>query len=256
MGCVPAHAAYFSVVELCKEKFGMYHSGHHPLAAASTGAIATVFHDMVMTPMDLIKQRLQLGYYSGVMDCMRSVYQVEGLLGLYRSLPITLFMNMPYGCVMMATNESLKIFLRPGGNYDLSTHLIAGTGAGALASAVTTPLDVIKTRLQTQHISAVSSLHHSQFKRSVGQAGTSVQVRPAFTLPLVQLGDVRDRGAVPPRSPILYRGLVDAAKHVYTTEGITGFYRGMLPRLLTQAPSVAISWATYEEVKSILFKVN
>ena len=45
--------------------------GHTPLAAGASGMIATVAHDAIMTPMDVMKQRLQLGYYKGMGDCFR-----------------------------------------------------------------------------------------------------------------------------------------------------------------------------------------
>lgn len=72
----------------------------------------------------------------------------------YRSFSTTLFMNIPYGCVMVAANESLKSAMRPSGNYDTQTFLLAGSGAGAIAAVATNPLDVVKTRLQTQAIQA------------------------------------------------------------------------------------------------------
>lgn len=75
----------------------------------------------------------------------------------YRSFPTTLFMNIPYGCVMVAVNESLKRVMRPAGDYDTRTFLLAGSGAGAIAAVATNPLDVVKTRLQTQALRAASS---------------------------------------------------------------------------------------------------
>ena len=42
--------------------------------------------------------------------------------------------------------------MNPDGNYDFRTYVISGMVAGAMAGAVTNPLDVIKTRLQTQSI--------------------------------------------------------------------------------------------------------
>lgn len=63
-------------------------------------------------------------------------------------------MNIPYGCVMVAVNESLKRAMRPAGDYDTQTFLLAGSGAGAVAAAATNPLDVVKTRLQTQALRA------------------------------------------------------------------------------------------------------
>jgi hypothetical protein len=61
VACIPSHAAYFSVYEVAKECLGANRPGHHPVAAASAGVLATVLHDGVLTPMDCVKQRLQLG---------------------------------------------------------------------------------------------------------------------------------------------------------------------------------------------------
>lgn len=62
-----------------KDRFGVNEPGHHPAGAAVAGAAATVFHDAIMTPMDVIKQRLQLGYHKGMMDCVMTVRRTEGV---------------------------------------------------------------------------------------------------------------------------------------------------------------------------------
>lgn len=41
-------------------RFGVNDPEHNVLGAAATGGIATVFHDGIMTPLDVIKQRLQV----------------------------------------------------------------------------------------------------------------------------------------------------------------------------------------------------
>ena len=56
----PAHALYFATYEISKESFGGNLPGHHPLASAAAGTIATVVNDGVMTPADVVKQRLQV----------------------------------------------------------------------------------------------------------------------------------------------------------------------------------------------------
>lgn len=61
-----------------QDRFGVNQPGHHPAGAAISGAAATVFHDAVMTPMDVIKQRLQLGYHKGMLDCMLTIRRTEG----------------------------------------------------------------------------------------------------------------------------------------------------------------------------------
>ena len=64
---------------------------------------------------------------------------------------------MPHAGVMGTANEFLKHRLTsPGEEPGVLTHMVAGAGAGAIAAAATNPLDVIKTRLQTQHLSIVS----------------------------------------------------------------------------------------------------
>ena len=51
-GCVPAHGAYFSIYEYSKVKLGIEDDKHYPLLFPLTGAFATVFHDMIITPFD------------------------------------------------------------------------------------------------------------------------------------------------------------------------------------------------------------
>jgi solute carrier family 25 iron transporter 28/37 len=53
-----------------------------------------------------------------VVDCATTVARTEGLRAFYLSLPVTLFMNIPYGAVMVASNESLKRFISPSGAWE------------------------------------------------------------------------------------------------------------------------------------------
>lgn len=154
LGSVPSHAAYFSMYEAAKEILGVNRPGHHPVAAALTGALSTSVHDFISTPMDMVKQRLQLGYYNGLFHCMRSISAEEGVISLWRSYPTTLLMNIPYAAVVVSANESFKKFLTPVfGPLNVTTYIISGALAGSLAAAATCPLDVLKTRLQTQGLS-------------------------------------------------------------------------------------------------------
>ncbi|KAH9303580.1 hypothetical protein KI387_007984, partial [Taxus chinensis] len=157
LGAGPAHAVYFSVYEVCKEKLGGNKSGHHPLAHAASGVIATIASDAVLTPMDVVKQRLQLrsSPYQGVMDCITRIFREEGIRAFYTSYRTTVVMNAPFTAVHFATYEAMKKVLKgispeSANEENLLVHIMAGGTAGALASAVTTPLDVVKTRLQCQ----------------------------------------------------------------------------------------------------------
>ncbi|CAM9142127.1 unnamed protein product [Chrysoparadoxa australica] len=252
IGCVPAHALYFSSLEQCKAQLGVNQPGHHPFGAAVAGGVATVFHDAIMTPMDVIKQRLQLGYYKGMTDCAKLIYRTEGITAFYRSFPTTLVMNMPYGAVMVAANESLKRMLRPHGDYDTSTYMLAGCGAGAAAAAATTPLDVVKTRLQTQALAHLSHQYHPK-RNPLGLGIVMKDLTPAPAMGLHSASTaghcVRVGCLEKPAVPLQYRGLMDACRQIMAAERIGGFFRGLLPRLMVHAPSVAISWTTYETAK-------
>ncbi|CAN0149237.1 unnamed protein product, partial [Phaeothamnion confervicola] len=228
---------------------------HQPVGAAVAGATATIFHDAVMAPMDVIKQRLQLGYYRGIGDCARTIYQVEGIGAFYRSFPTTLFMNMPYGCVMVAMNESIKRMLRPNGDFDTTTYILAGSAAGAVAAAATTPLDVVKTRLQTQALNASVAGPLG----GGGAGGGGVGLGPAVAMHSAASRCHKGGGcavAEAPAVPLQYQGLLDAARQIRAVEGYRGFMRGAVPRLLVHTPSVAISWTTYETAKSWLQRID
>lgn len=157
LGAGPAHAVYFSVYEICKERFGGNRRGHHPLAHGAAGVVATVASDAVLTPMDVVKQRLQLfgNGYNGVKNCIERILREEGIKAFYASYRTTVIMNAPFTATHFSTYEASKkglksIWPERANEENLVVHVVAGGVAGALASAVTTPLDVVKTRLQCQ----------------------------------------------------------------------------------------------------------
>jgi solute carrier family 25 (mitochondrial iron transporter), member 28/37 len=119
-----------------------------------------------MTPADVVKQRLQVAAspYTSVGDCVASMLRHEGPAAFYRSLRTTLVMNVPFTAVHFAAYESAKIALgggRGGGNDGspeppLAVQLAAGGVAGGAAAAITTPLDVVKTRLQLEGVGSAA----------------------------------------------------------------------------------------------------
>lgn len=164
LGAGPAHAVYFSVYESSK-KFLSSENRNNSVAHAASGVFATVASDAVFTPMDVVKQRLQLkgSPYRGVGDCVKRVLVEEGIGAFYASYRTTVVMNAPFTAVHFATYEAAKrglMEVSPGsGGEDetLLVHATAGAAAGALAAVLTTPLDVVKTQLQCQVINEPNS---------------------------------------------------------------------------------------------------
>jgi solute carrier family 25 (mitochondrial iron transporter), member 28/37 len=100
----------------------------------------------------VIKQRMQVhnSAYKSVITCAQTVYRTEGLGAFYISYPTTLLMSIPFTAVQFSIYEQTLQLINPKRLYDPLSHVAAGGLAGAVAAAVTTPLDVAKTLLQTR----------------------------------------------------------------------------------------------------------
>ncbi|KAJ8769786.1 hypothetical protein K2173_007646 [Erythroxylum novogranatense] len=219
LGAGPAHAVYFTVYESCKKYFSA-DDPKNSLAHAVSGVFATVASDAVFTPMDMVKQRLQLGNnraYRGVWDCVKRVFRQEGIGAFYASYRTTVLMNAPFTAVHFATYEAVKrglLEVSPDSASDerLVVHATAGAAAGALAAAVTTPLDVVKTQLQCQGVCGCD-----RFKSD---------------------------------------SISDVIRVIVKKDGYRGVMRGWIPRMLFHAPAAAICWSTYEAGKSFFHELN
>ncbi|XP_036341756.1 mitoferrin-like [Rhagoletis pomonella] len=166
-GAGPAHALYFGSYEMTKELLTKVTTNNHVNYMAS-GAVATLIHDAVSNPTDVIKQRMQMynSKYSTVIGCMKDVYRNEGIKAFYRSYSTQLVMNIPYQTLHFATYEFFQNTLNHERRYSPVVHMVAGGAAGATAAAFTTPLDVVKTLLNTQEnghtkgmIEAIRQIH-------------------------------------------------------------------------------------------------
>ena len=87
----------------------------HANASAIAGALASVAHDAVMTPLDVLKQRMQLGLYPRPYVAFRSILKNEGFGALYASYFTTILMNIPNAAVLVVTNDWMKSILNPSG---------------------------------------------------------------------------------------------------------------------------------------------
>ena len=124
--------------------------------------------------------------YRTIADCARGLYRTEGLSAFYVSYPTTLCMTIPSTATQFMAYESLSKVINPSRKYDPLTHITAGGLAGAFAAGITTPLDVIKTLLQTRGLSkeaeirSVKGLFNAAaiVKRQYGYAGFFRGLRP------------------------------------------------------------------------------
>ena len=247
-----------------------------------------LFRVILYNNSTVIKQRMQLSGLKRCLHCMNSVIKTEGIGALYRSLPITMLMNAPYAITTVTVNENMKKIVQPKKRkYKFISYFYCAAFAGATASIVTCPLDNIKTKLQTQN--TVSSCEQYEFmmnqikdeikkdienkKRSnsnnnvsTGEVisdldlkkyetcGTKKNVLEGFEERELNKSNTNNNIIEnESKNNIKYRSISDTAKAIYIKDGFfKGFFRGIGPRVLFNAPSCAISWASYELMKHLL----
>ena len=153
VGCVPAHAIYFSIYEEAKLKIGRENQDNH-YKYLLVGVITSLFHDLIMTPTEVVKQRLQLigSHTSGIQtkDVIKYIYKHQGIVSFYRSFGINYLTNVPFSSMIIYMNEKMKHLFKVKERDSMLNYYFCGGLAGCLASIPTTPFDVIKTKLNTQ----------------------------------------------------------------------------------------------------------
>ncbi|MQL69102.1 hypothetical protein Taro_001395 [Colocasia esculenta] len=107
-----------------------------------------------------VSQRQMYCYYTGMFQAGRSILKEQGLKGLYAGYWSTLARDVPFAGLMVTFYEALKDLTAygknrwlPHNNLQISSSfegLFLGGLAGGFSAYLTTPLDVIKTRLQVQ----------------------------------------------------------------------------------------------------------
>jgi hypothetical protein len=137
-----------------------------------------------------------------------------------------------------------------------------------LASGLTIPLDNIKTRLQTQtcfnedclfneecSVYKTNNLINAELK-SVQDGKPKSAAKKLTDFVSKSFANKKNSCAIIEPSPVKYQNAITASKTIFKEEGLRGFTKGVFPRILAQAPSSAISWASYEMIKRLLVRHN
>lgn len=223
VGAGPAHALYFSCYENLKQSLlpaenphsqvlsSSYRQTHRVVIHGLAGCAATILHDAVMNPVEVVKQRMQMSNspFEGSIACIKHIIQHEGYKAFYRSYFTQLAMNLPYSALHFVTYEYMQDITNRTRDYNPCAHIISGGVAGGVASALTTPLDVCKTLLNTQEKLALTAIN-------------------------------KDR----------IIGLSSAVRIIYKCCGFRGYFQGLQARVVVAIPSTAISWLVYEFFKN------
>ncbi|KAI0724805.1 mitochondrial carrier [Fomitopsis betulina] len=117
-----------------------------------TGCSAGATESFVVVPFELVKIRLQdkLSTYAGPMDVVRKVVQKDGVLGLYAGMEATFWRHFwwnggYFGCIFQVR----ALLPKPETSQSrIMNDLIAGSVGGFVGTAINTPFDVVKSRIQ------------------------------------------------------------------------------------------------------------
>ncbi|XP_058023168.1 mitochondrial S-adenosylmethionine carrier protein isoform X2 [Ahaetulla prasina] len=194
IGSFPNAAAFFVTYEYTK---AVLHTDASPyftpiihMMAASFGEIVAC---LIRVPAEVVKQRAQVSPSSSTLRILSQTVYEEGILGLYRGYKSTVL------------REELWSW-KQGHVVDSWQSAVCGAFAGGFSAAVTTPLDVAKTRIM-----------------------------------LAKTGSRTASGNV-----------LSALQGVWRTQGISGLFAGIVPRISSISLGGFIFLGMYDKIRSLL----
>ena len=238
LGSFPGTVVFFGTYEYCKRS--ILDRGVNPsLAFLASGFVADFAASIVYVPSEVLKTRLQLqgrynnpffysGYnYKSTWDAARTIARTEGFGALYSGYKATIVRDLPFSALQFAFYEQERRFaMRWSGTSDIGLGLetLTAVTAGSAAGVITCPLDVVKTRTQTQIIpdDHAKNSQAAHMEKSVKKPKTHTgQTRLIHSGPRT----------VPTTTPTLdTSSVLTGLKLIYKTEGVGGWFRGVGPR--------------------------
>ncbi|XP_034674170.1 S-adenosylmethionine carrier 1, chloroplastic/mitochondrial-like isoform X2 [Vitis riparia] len=152
-GVLPASAIFVGVYEPTKQKLlKTIPENLSAFAHLTAGAVGGAASSLVRVPTEVVKQRMQTGQFASATDAVQLIVAKEGFKGLYAGYGSFLLRDLPFDALQFCIYEQLRIGYKLAAQRDLNDpeNAMIGAFSGAITGAITTPLDVIKTRLMVQ----------------------------------------------------------------------------------------------------------
>lgn len=252
---VPSNIIYFTGYDWLRfnSKSPINRTASDNYAPLFAGALARIFAAAVVSPIEMFRTRMQASQSTGGAHLtetaagIREMVATHGYTSLWRGLTLTLWRDVPFsaiywwgyetirGSLTDARERSRGRTLEVGGSRararsrtqsrenhtaTFTDSFIAGAASGAVASILTMPFDVGKTRRQIFQDPGVSA------------PGVEKVLAPEE------------------------RSMPRFLWHIFKQEGISGLFRGWIPRTLKVAPACAIMISSYEVGKRTFRVVN
>ncbi|XP_065163081.1 mitochondrial S-adenosylmethionine carrier protein [Atheta coriaria] len=174
IGSAPQAALFFCTYEAVKNFASpLVHTSALPVVYMVGASLGEIVACLVRVPMEVVKQRRQVSHHS-VVQITLAAYRNEGFMGLYRGFGSTVIREIPFSFIQLPILEYLKqVYSRKLNNSEVLNSLqVANCGAvaGGIAAAVTTPLDVVKTRIMLAERNQGTALKYADVWMSVYQS--------------------------------------------------------------------------------------
>uniref|UniRef100_A0A4W3HX10 Mitochondrial S-adenosylmethionine carrier protein n=1 Tax=Callorhinchus milii TaxID=7868 RepID=A0A4W3HX10_CALMI len=150
IGSFPSAAAFFVSYECIKSALEPHSSPKTaPLVQMVGASVGEVVGCLIRVPTELVKQRTQACPTSSSYKIFLETVKQEGFFGLYRGYGSTVLREIPFSLIQLPLWESLKVLWSRKQNHVVNSwqSAVCGAFAGGVAGAITTPLDVAKTRI-------------------------------------------------------------------------------------------------------------
>jgi hypothetical protein len=229
----------------------------------TAGLIADLAAAPAYVPSEVLKTRLQLqgrhnnpffnsGYnYRSTMHAVRTIVRSEGFGALFYGYKATLWRDLPFSALQFAIYEEERGLAKRyvgSNNIGLPLEILTAASAGGMAGVMTCPLDVVKTRIQTQHNPSAIPVAGSSLTSALSTASLlkSGQVPPT---PVKHTSTPAPTKPPPPGRPISTSSpstalrnhsaatldtssVITGLRIIYRTEGFPGWFRGVGPRFV------------------------
>ncbi|XP_014767501.1 solute carrier family 25 member 36 [Octopus bimaculoides] len=132
-----------------------------------------------------------------------------------------------------------------------AVHLLAGGIGGTVGAIITCPLEVLKTRLQ----SSVATFHHSSVYVPSPVSTHSLAPQTFVGLRSPGYNALELSQNILTNRPRVSFGIYVCLRHIVETEGLKGLFKGLGPNLVGVAPSRALYFFAYANMKMTLNSV-
>lgn len=218
---VPATAIYFTAYDQLKTFLcgrALTSDFYAPMVAGALARLGTV---TVISPLELVRTKLQAQHvsYRELGSCVRAAVAQGGWRSLWLGWGPTALRDVPFSALYWFNYELVKNWLsglRPKDQPSVGISFVAGGISGTVAAVLTLPFDVVKTQRQ------------------------------------VALGTLEAVRVTPPRADSTWLLL----RRIRAESGTRGLFAGFLPRIIKAAPSCAIMISTYEFGKGFFQRLN